>query len=181
MLDKFRSFALGASIIIIILGIGAYLMIRMNGGESLLGAREGSLPAVNFSALDYTADQPGYLMCDPAVCPSATPDEAGVAFTVSRQKLRRTLVSFTDNTPTIRTLRMDIIHNQFDFTERLPGESFPSVIAVRILGTPAGDKAETASLALYSYSPMGSVTSPDHKARLQRWVRMIKARLNSPD
>ncbi|WP_262691953.1 hypothetical protein [Kordiimonas aestuarii] len=173
MFEKFRSAALALSVFVILLGIGAYVMVQMGGGDKLFGGKDGSLPPVDFGTLDRSFDDPSFLLCAKDVCPNADVDGPAPRFEVDAQALRLAIVDFADNMPTVSTFRFDPMNNQFDFTERLPGESLPSVITVRITDV----DGYTSTLAIYSRTPVGNSSAADHEKRVTRWLRMIETRL----
>ena len=173
MLEKFRSAVIGASMIVVLLGVAAYLFVSMGGGSKLFGDGGGSLDPVDFAAMSYDTPDTGFLLCDLELCGNAIPDGSSAAFTATESALRLALIDFTEEMPTIRTLNLDIINNQFEFAERLPGTQYPAVISAKIYGAADG----SSRLALYSYQPVGDSTEQDHEDRITRWLRMIEARL----
>lgn len=173
MFEKFRSAIIGISLIVIMVGIGAYLMVQMGSGDKLFGGKDGSLPPVEFSALDRAFGEDSFLLCDEDMCPNAATDGPAPQFEVNAQTLRLAIVDYADNMPTINTFRFDPMNNQFDFTERLPGESLPSVVTVRIYDV----NGYASKLAVYSRTPVGNTTARDHEERITRWLRMIEQRL----
>ncbi|RMB02665.1 hypothetical protein [Eilatimonas milleporae] len=178
MLDKFRTYAIGLSAIVFIAGIAFYAYVSMGGGGGLFGERGAALTDVDFATLDYTGDDPAYLLCPADLCGTAVPDADAPVFNVPAQTLRRAVADFTDNMPTINTLRFDLARNQFDFTERLPGQSFPAAITVRILeGGRIASGLPRSRLVIYSRQPVGQSSKQDHRDRVERWLRLIEARL----
>ncbi|WP_417451870.1 hypothetical protein [Kordiimonas sp.] len=173
MFEKFRSAAIGVSVFVILLGIGAYMMVQMGGGDKLFGGKGGSLPPVDFATLERSFDEPSFLLCDRDICPNAEVDGPAPRFEAKAQTLRLAIVDFADNMPTVRTFRFDPANNQFDFTERLPGESLPSVITVQIRDIDGYSSA----LMVYSRTPVGDSAAEEHEERVTRWLRMIESRL----
>ncbi|TNE62266.1 MAG: hypothetical protein EP335_13285 [Alphaproteobacteria bacterium] len=173
MLEKFRSLAMGASLIVVLLGLAAFFLVQIGGGDKLFGGGDGSLEPVNFETLAYSPSDTGYLLCSPDLCQKAEADGNSELFNIDAQKLRTVVADYADHMPTVNTFRFDLITNQFDFTERLPGESYPSVVSVRITETTPLSSA----LAIYSYQPVGKSTSADHQERVERWIRLIRTRL----
>lgn len=173
MFEKFRSAAIGLSVLVILAGVGLYILVQTGGGDKIFGGKEGTLPPVDFSTLDRAFDDPSYLLCGKDLCPNAEVDGPAPSFEVNAQTLRLALADYTDNMPTVRTFRFDPMTNQFDFTERLPGESLPSVMTIRII-----DKGNYASeMVMFSRKPVGESEAADHEERVTRWVRMITSRL----
>ena len=105
MFEKFRSAAIALSVFVVLLGIGAYVMVQMGGGDKLFGGKEGSLPPVDFGVLDRSFDDPSYLLCAKNMCPNADVDGPAPRFDVPAQKLRLAIVDFADNMPTVNTFR----------------------------------------------------------------------------
>ncbi|NVJ69740.1 MAG: hypothetical protein HWE08_05265 [Alphaproteobacteria bacterium] len=175
MLEKFRSLAIGLCLLAIAAGLAAYFMVQMGSGEKLFGGGSGTLPPVEFESLTYDGTEPGYLLCPDDLCTTATANGPAPRFEVNARTLRLALADYTDNMPTIRTFRFDPAANQFDFTERLPGESFPAVLTVRIL-----DKGPYASeLVIYSRKPVGDNEPGEHEKRVNRWINLLTSRLGS--
>ena len=172
MFEKFRAAALGLSVIVILGGILAYIMVQSGGGK-ILGDPGGNLPPVAFETLERSFDAPSFLLCSKSLCKVAEADGPSQRFEVSAQKLRLAIVDFADNMPMIRTFRFDPVQNQFDFTERLPGETLPSVVTVRILET----NPYSSELVIYSRTPLGQSNHEDHEERVARWLRLIESRL----
>jgi len=173
MFEKVRSAIIGISLIVVMVGIGAYVMVQMGSGESLFGGRGGSLPPVEFKALERPYDEASFLLCDKEMCANAATDGPAPRFEVDAQTLRLALIDFADNMPTVNTFRFDPVANQFDFTERLPGESLPSVITVRIIDV----DGYSSKVAVYSRTPVGDSNAASHEERVTRWLRMIESRL----
>ncbi|WP_417464382.1 hypothetical protein [Kordiimonas sp.] len=173
MFEKFRSAAIGLSVLVILAGVGLYILVQTGGGDKLFGGKEGTLPPVDFATLSRAFDDPSYLLCDKELCKNAEVDGPAPQFEVDAQTLRLAIADYTDNMPTVRTFRFDPMANQFDFTERLPGESLPSVVTVRII-----DKGNYASeLVIFSRTPVGDSKAQHHEERVTRWIRMISSRL----
>ncbi|GHF17007.1 hypothetical protein GCM10017044_09200 [Kordiimonas sediminis] len=174
MLEKFRSIVIGASVLVVVAGIGFYLFISMGGGSGLVGTEEGNFPSTDFQHLNYSPADTGFLLCDPLECPVAEADGASPVFPVSAQKLRLALLDFTDSQRTIQSRTIDIFNNKFEFTERDPGKQFPAIVSVQIL-----EKGENQSMVLfYSYQPIGDSRSSDHADRSVRWMQMMQAYLD---
>jgi len=169
MLDRFRSLVVGLSLIVVVALIGLYLFVQVGGGEDIFGDSEGSLPSVDFEQLVYNADDNGYLMCPPELCEEAVPDAPSPVFTVSESRLRQMFVAYADDNPTVDTFRFDLMANQFDFTERLPGQTFPAVMTVKIVRV----DAYSSTAAIYSRQPVGSSSKSDHAERVSRWLQVI--------
>lgn len=173
MLEKFRSLAIGLCLIVILFGLGAYFMVQMGGGENIFGGKSGDLPPVEFETLAFEAYEPGYLLCSKELCPKAIANGPTPRFPISAQQLRLAVVDYADEMPTVRTFRFDPVKNQFDFTDRLPGEAMPTVITIRILELNAYESA----LAIYSYKPVGDSTPADHEKLVNRWLSVLTSRL----
>lgn len=173
MLTKIRSLLLGLSLMTVAALLALYLYVQMGKGEAIFGGSEGTLPPTDFTTLDHPNTQEGYLLCPDDLCAKAMSDGPAPRFNVDAQKLRQAIVDFADGMPTIRTHKFDIRTSQFDFLERLPGETMPTVISVRILP----DTAYTSKLAIYSYKPIGELGRESHAERVERWVRLINSHL----
>ncbi len=169
MLDRFRSLAVGLSLIVLVGLLGLYFIVQLGGGEDVFGGGEGNLPAVDFTSLDYAPEDNGYLMCPPEACGGAIADAVSPVFPVDAGQLRQLFVGFADSNPTISTFRFDLVNNQFDFTERLPGQTFPAVITVKIMPV----DAYNATAAIYSRQPIGDSAKEDHSERVNRWLRVL--------
>lgn len=170
MIERFRSVVVGLSMVVLLGLIGLYLYVQIGGGEEIFGENGGSLPSINFSSLAYTGDDTGYLMCSTDLCENAVPDAPSPVFQMDASALRQLFVDFSDSNPTVKTFRFDLAGNQFDFTERLPGETFPAVITVKIVAL----DTYTSTAAIYSRQPIGDSTRSDHAERVARWLRILK-------
>lgn len=170
MLDKFRSFIIGLSLLVVLALVGLYFIVVIGSGEDVFGDKDGSLPKVDFGTLIYNADQNGYLACSPDYCPNAVADSPAALFEMSAPTLRQFMVDFADAQPMVDIFRFDLPTNQFDFTERLPGQTFPAVVTVKIIGT---DPYSSTAL-LYSRQPVGDSEKSDHADRVARWQLMLR-------
>ncbi len=173
-LDKLRSVILGICVIVILLGILAYLLVRTGSGGDFFGDSQGTLKPINFAVLHYNPSQPGYLVCDKSVCPASIADEDIVRINMPVQGLRGLLLAYVDDNQTARTHSFDISSNQFTFTERVREAKYPVVMTAQII--PDGASSQ---LVLYSYSPLGELTSKDHEKRTRRWLEHIYNRAKS--
>jgi len=169
MLDRFRSLVVGLSLIVVVGLVSLYLFVQIGGGEDIFGDSEGSLPPVDFEQLVYGVDDNGYLLCPLELCERAVPDAPSPVFTMSESSLRQMFVSYADDNPTVDTFRFDLPASQFDFTERLPGQTFPAVITVKIIRV----DAYSSTAAIYSRQPVGSSSKSDHVERVSRWLQFI--------
>lgn len=169
MLDRFRSIVVGLSLIVIVALVSLYLVVQIGGGEDIFGESEGSLPPVDFGQLAYSADDNGYLLCPPDACGNAVADGVPPLFSVDAGRLRQLLVDFADSNPTVNTFRFDLRANQFDFTEKMPGQPFPAVVTIKIIEV----DAYSSTAAIYSRQPVGSSDKADHMERVTRWLRVI--------
>lgn len=176
MLDRFRSLAIGLSLIVLVGLIGLYLIVQIGGGEDIFGGRDGNLPPIAFESLAYEPDDTGYLLCPPDVCTEAVADGIAPIFPVDAGQLRQLLADFSDNNPTVATFRFDLRANQFDFTERLPGQTFPAVVTIKIIAV----DAYSATAAIYSRQPVGSSDKQDHADRVNRWLRVLLPATGAP-
>lgn len=169
MIERFRSVVVGLSLIVIVALVALYLVVQIGGGDDLFGGREGNLPETDFSTLDYDADDVGYLLCPQELCEQAVPDGTSPVFDVDAGQLRQLFADFADANPTVRTFRFNLPASQFDFTERLPGRTFPAVVTVKIV--PVDTYSST--LAVYSRQPVGDSSKEDHTDRVNRWLAVI--------
>lgn len=176
MLDRFRSLIIGLSLIVIVGLLAVYFIVQLGGGEDIFGGREGSLPPVEFTALDYSPDDVGYLMCPPDACGSAVADGVSPVFPVDAGQLRQLLVDFADSNPTIETFRFNLPDNQFDFTERLPGQTFPAVVTIKVIAV----DAYNSTIAVFSRQPVGRSAKSDHGDRVTRWLRVLLTATGAP-
>ncbi len=176
MLDRFRSLIIGLSLIVIVGLLAVYFIVQLGGGEDIFGGREGSLPPVEFTSLDYSPDDVGYLMCPPEACGSAVADSVSPVFPVDAGQLRQLLADFADSNPTIETFRFNLPDNQFDFTERLPGQTFPAVVTIKVIEV----DAYNSTIAVYSRQPVGRSAKPDHGDRVTRWLRVLLTATGAP-
>ena len=170
MIDRFRSLVVGLSLIVLMGLVALYLIVQIGGGEDVFGEAEGSLPAVDFATLDYSVEDNGYLLCPANMCQNGIPDGPGPIFQMDAGHLRQQFVNYADSNPTIKTFRFNLPANQFDFTERLPGQIFPAVITVKILAV----DAYTSTAAIYSRQPVGDSEKQDHADRVARWLKILK-------
>lgn len=176
MLDRFRSLIIGLSLIVIVGLLALYFIVQIGGGEDVFGGKEGSLPPVNFATLEYEPEDNGYLLCAPGACGVATADSVSPTFGVDAGQLRQIFVDFADSNPTIQTFRFNLVENQFDFTERLPGNTFPAVITVKIQPI----DAYSSTMSLYSRQPVGDSDKSDHADRASRWLRVLLTATGAP-
>ena len=176
MLDRFRSLVVGLSLIVVIGLLSLYFIVQLGGGEDVFGGSDGNLPPVDFTSLDYSPEDNGYLLCPPEACGAAIADQVAPVFRVDAGQLRQLFVDFADSNPTISTFRFNLVTNQFDFTERLPGQTFPAVITVKIIPV----DAYTATAAIYSRQPVGSSDKEDHTDRVSRWLRVLLSATGAP-
>lgn len=169
MIEKFRSIVVGLSMIVLLGLVGLYLYVQVGGGEDVFGEGGGQLPAVNFKTLAYSGDSTGYLMCSIDLCENAISDAPSPIFQMDASRLRQLFIDFSDSNPVVKTFRFDLTTNQFDFTERLPGETFPAVVTVKIMPV----DAYTSTAAIYSWQPVGDSARQDHADRVARWLRIL--------
>ncbi|SDD82251.1 MULTISPECIES: hypothetical protein [Kordiimonas] len=175
MLEKFRSLAIGLCLFVIVIGLAVYFMVQIGGGDSLFGDESGTLETVEFETLPFDGDETGYLLCPGTLCKAATTNGPAARFEVDAGTLRLALADYVDNMPTIRTYSFDPVNNQFDFLERLPGESIPAVLTVRILDI----DGYSSSLVIYSRKPIGDSKPGEHEKRVTRWLTILTSRLAS--
>lgn len=173
MLERFRSAAIGLCLLVILGGLVAYFIVQSGGGEKLFGGGDGSLPPTDFTVLAEDGTTGAYLLCPQDLCQSSLANGPAPQFPVSAAILRQTIADYADNMPTIRTFRFDPVSSQFDFTERLPGESLPAVITVKVLP----DSNYSSRLVIYSRKPLGENRDGEHQERVERWLRVIGDRL----
>lgn len=169
MLDKFRSLAVGLSLIVLIGLVGLYFIVQVGGGEDLFGDKDGTLPNIDFATLSYTPDDDGYLLCSADICAAAVPDGVAPVFEVNAAELRQLFVALSDGNPTIQTFRFNLPSNQFDFTERMPGKAFPAVVTVKIIPL----DAYSSTAVIYSWQPVGDNDEQGHMDRVARWLRLV--------
>ncbi|NVJ99465.1 MAG: hypothetical protein HWE25_15035 [Alphaproteobacteria bacterium] len=173
MLEKFRSLAIGLCLIVILAGLGAYFMVQLGGGENIFGGKSGDLPPVEFETLTFESGDAGYLLCSQETCPAAIANGPSARFPVSAQKLRLAVADYADAMPTARTFRFDPIQNQFDFTERQPGQALPTVVTVKIQELNAYESA----LAIYSRKPVGDDSAEDNEKLVNRWISVLMSQI----
>ena len=169
MIDRFRSLAIGLSLVALVALIVVYFIVQGGEGEDLVGSREGTLPVIDFALLDYDTADNGYLLCPQDSCANAVADGIAPILPVSASQLRQIFVDFADDSPRIKTFRFDLAANQFDFTEKLPSERFPSVVTIKIV--PISETSST--MVIYSWKPVGRHTKSDHFERVSRWTGII--------
>ncbi|MCK0069105.1 MULTISPECIES: hypothetical protein [Kordiimonas] len=171
MLDKIRSALIGVSLFVILALGGLYMYVQIKGGDGLLGNEEGSLEPTNFSTLSHTTSDDGFLLCSPDICPNAEIDEIPETFQLSAAKLRQLVADFTDNYSNINTLSFNFAANQFEFTEKLPGKPFPTVVSVKIIEvTPYSSQ-----LVIYAYRPVGDTSKAQNRETVERWLSLMQA------
>lgn len=173
MLERFRSAAIGLCLLVILGGLMAYFIVQSGGGEKLFGGGDGTLPPTDFTVLAEDGTSGAYLLCPEDLCTNALTNGPAAQFPVSAATLRQTVADYADSMPTIRTYRFDPISGQFDFTERLPGQSLPAVITVKVLP----DSNYSSRLVIYSRKPLGDNQDGEHQERVERWLRIISDRL----
>ena len=170
-IDKFRSYILTTSVIIVGLGVVTWFYVTGDNNSAIKGLHSGSLQAVDFKALITDRDE--YLMCAPGICSKNSNHTSSKTYPVSRSALSSALFLYTDNNAAIKTFRKDLGNMQFDFTERLAGEKFPHVITVQLINI----SPNQSSLNIYSRSELGSSKVEIHKDRIERWLRFIESGL----
>jgi hypothetical protein len=171
MLDKIRSYLLVLCVIVIAVGLMAYVYVLSKGDGELFGGGSGNLPPTDFETLSYSIEDTGYLMCSTSTCSAADSDENSARFEVDAVTLRQLVADFTDADANIRTKNFDFRKSQFEFLERLPGQPFPSVISVRIVAV----DTYTSELVLYSFKPVGKSMDGEHTERAARWISSLQA------
>jgi len=172
MIEKIRSYLLMLSFIVIAGGLMLYMYVLAGGGDTLFGDGDGTLAPVDFETLTYDAENKGYLLCDASLCTNAEADGGAEIFTVNAGQLRQLIADFSDTLTTTETHNFDFIKNQFDFLERLPGETFPTVIALRVLPI----NAFSSKLAVYAYKPVGTNSRESNLQRVERWMANLQER-----
>lgn len=175
MLDKIRSALIGISLFVILALGGLYMYVQIKGGESFFGNNDGTLEATDFQTLVHPNDHNGFLVCSPDICPKAEIDEIPETFQISASKLRQLVADFTDNYSNINTLSFNFGTNQFEFTEKLPGKPFPTVISVKINElTPYSSQ-----LIIYAYKPVGDSSRQQNRETVERWISLLRTAANS--
>jgi len=172
MLEKIRSILLFLSVFVIAGGLMLYIYVLSKGDGEIFGGGSGTLPATKFTALTYQSGDKGYLLCDQTLCSNAEADGNSEPFNVSSSRLRQIVADYSDEMPTVETRNFDFKNNQFEFLERMPGETYPTVIVVRIQ---AGG-SYSSKLVIYSFKPVGSSTHEDHQDRIERWLEQLRKR-----
>ncbi len=175
MLDKFRSVLIGVSLFVIAALGGFYLYVQAGGGESLLGSKEGTLVATDFSTLEYPNNYNGYLLCSNDDCPVANSDDNSPVFDLNVSGLRQLIADYADSYKAIKTRSFDFRINQFEFTEKLPGQTFPTVISVKIVQ----ETPYTSKLIIYAYKPVGSSAKNAQKETVERWISLLQTKAPS--
>lgn len=175
MLDKIRSTLLLTSFLVIAGGLMLYVYILAKGDGDIFGAGDGTLEPTDFTTLSYSLADNGYLLCDAEECPNAESNGNAERFLVDAGRLRQIVADYADLMPTVRTHSFDFRRSQFDFLERLPGETYPTVVVVRILP----DGRLNSKLVYYSYKPIGNSTADEHQERAQRWISQFHQLVNN--
>ncbi|MFC4348936.1 hypothetical protein ACFO5Q_13870 [Kordiimonas lipolytica] len=175
MLEKFRSLAIGLCLFVIVIGLAVYFLVQIGGGDSIFGDESGTLETVEFETLAFEGDDSGYLLCPATLCEAAITNGPAARFEVDARTLRLALADYVDGMPTIRTYGFDPVNNQFDFLERLPGESIPAVLTVRVIEI----DNYTSALAIYSRKPIGDSKPGEHEKRVNRWLTILSSQLAS--
>lgn len=166
LIDILRLAAIGLSVVVIIAGL-TLIFVGPERLESLFS--EGELPEVDFKTLKRPDSPNSYLVCPPDSCGNAEPDETAPIFDIPPSALRAKVLEFVDRSPDIRTHRMDLEANRFDFVERTPAMRFPDVITVKIFDRGGGGS----TLAIYSRSVYGHSDLGANKRRVRRWLAVI--------
>jgi len=172
MLEKIRSYLLMISFLVIAGGLMLYMYVLAKGDSGILGGKEGTLQPTDFASLSYSVGDTGYLMCSTPLCSVADPDANEELFNLDAGRLRQLVADYADSLPTVTVHSFDFRLSQFDFIERMPGKTFPTVISVRIIR----DTDYSSKLAFYSYKPVGSSTANDHQQNAARWITDLHAR-----
>ncbi|GEQ97083.1 hypothetical protein JCM17844_07200 [Iodidimonas gelatinilytica] len=166
VIDAIRYAAIAVSILVIIAGM-ALLFMSPSQLEGLFNEKE--LPVIEFATLTRTDKPNSYLLCPADRCPQASPDDIAPVFDLSSNDLRARLLEYVDRSPDIRTHRLDLENQQFEFVERTPMMRFPDIITVRIYPTDEGGS----TLAIYSRSVYGHSDLGANKKRITRWLAAI--------
>lgn len=170
--EKFRTWVIGLSGVVIVAGLGFWFYVSSSDSSITMG--HGRLKPVDFTSLDYEPKDPGYLLCN-NLCKAADADGSSPILTSMSRDVRQILADMGDQMPGVQIRNFDLAINQFDYTERLPGETFPTVISIRLEDMELGLTLVT----IYSYKPVGDSDDLDHKARVERWVEELKERTNA--
>jgi len=166
MLEKFRTYLLMISFLVIAGGLMLYIYVLAKGDGEAFGGIKGTLQPTDFTSLTYAVGDSGYLMCSLSLCAAADADADAEPFNLSASKLRQILADYADTSPAVSIHDFDFRNNQYDFVERLPGQTFPNVISVRVIA----NTDYTSRLAYYSYRPVGSSDAEDHRQNAARWI-----------
>jgi len=176
MLERLRSLAMGLSLLVVVGGVALYAFVALGGGETLLGSGNGTLEAVNFSALDSSADQTGYLLCDPDICPAASPDGPSVVLDAPLTRVRRIVAGLEEQSPLASLAVLDIVNSQFDFVVRDAGSALGTVVAVKLDARGQGTDVVT-RMSVYSYRPIGGAQTAASQQLVSRWIANVQAAL----
>ncbi|MBL4790402.1 MAG: hypothetical protein JKY60_15635 [Kordiimonadaceae bacterium] len=171
MLEKVRSYLMLISFVVIAGLLGFYLYVLAKGDDLPFGSKKGALQPASFETINYKLGDDGFLLCPITLCKIADPDGDAEVFNLTPGKLRQVIADYSDYNPSVTLHNFDFGKNQFDFLERSPGETFPTVIAVRILnvaGTPY-----SSALAIFVSKPVGSRLKEKHAARADRWLAQL--------
>lgn len=172
MLDKLRNYLLMISFIVIAGGLMLYVYVLAKGEGGMFGGQQGTLEPVSFEALTHAPGNGGYLLCDQSMCTEAEADRNAEIFNVDGARVRAAIADYADNMPTIRLHNYDFRKNQFDYLERLPGDTYPAVISIRVLD---GDRYSS-KLAIFSNKPVGNNVSEENAERVARWLAELHRR-----
>lgn len=167
-LKTIRYLTIGSSIVILALGA---ILLHPDARpllESLFG--HGELPPVDFASLELSGEQDGYLVCGLELCVKTQPNLVAKAYDVPLGKLRKTLLSSIDKSPTYFRRSLDLAIQQFEFTERVPNSPFPDVVTIRFVSL--GDNRS--SVAIYSRSVAGRSDPGRNQDRVEGLLDIIE-------
>ena len=165
---------------IVYLAIGISFLTVMVGGLALLPSTSGIIgnivgevefPDVSFENLETDSNQDHYVVCPESTCPEQSIDIQSPTYNASVAEMRSRLLSFVDNRPNITLKNLDLVLQQFDFIERVPGTGFPDIVTVRIIQNMDG----TCNLAIYSRSVIGEGAEGSNKRRAENWLLVFEA------
>ncbi|PCI62580.1 MAG: hypothetical protein COB37_06715 [Kordiimonadales bacterium] len=173
MLDKVRSYLMVISFVVIAGLLGFYLYVLAKGDDLPFGSKKGDLQPAKFETTEYQFGDEGFLLCPAVLCKSADPDGDAEIFNISASKLRQVIADYSDHNPSVELHNFDFGKNQFEFLERSPGETFPTVVSIRVLQD--ANLPNSSAVAVFIKKPVGSRIKEKHAARADRWLAQLHA------
>lgn len=129
---------------------------------------------VDFATLTRRASPNDALACLPEVC-AAKADVAAPVFAKPAAEVFRAIQAALANEPRLQQLEADEGQGTLRYVQRSRLMGFPDTINVKVV--PAADGGS--AVLIYSRSQLGKADMGVNRARVERWIGLIKARVGS--